>query len=150
MGILVQLVNNQSASYVTGTTAIPFDDTIPQNTEGTELITLAITPTNASNKLKIDVVVNIAVNATNGYPIVALFQDSTADALAAMTDHQPTTDKLTQVCFTHYMTAGTTSETTFKVRYGDPTGATAKVNGETGALFNGCLFSSITIREISA
>ena len=55
----VQVVNTQTGAVDTGTTAMPCDDTIPQNTEGDEFMTLAITPTSATNKLKIDVVFNI-------------------------------------------------------------------------------------------
>ena len=51
-GSVVQVVNKQISSIVSGTTPIPYDDTIPQNTEGVEVFTLAITPKSASNKLK--------------------------------------------------------------------------------------------------
>ena len=34
---LVQIVNTQTGTVTTGSTAIPADDTIPQNDEGTEL-----------------------------------------------------------------------------------------------------------------
>jgi hypothetical protein len=51
---------------------------------------------------------------------------------------------------THYMTAGTTSATTFKVRGGVNAG-TLTFNGEVGArLFGGVCASSITVTEIAA
>ena len=52
---LVQVVNTQTGAVATGTTVMPIDDTIPQNTEGDQYMTLAITPTHASNKLLIEV-----------------------------------------------------------------------------------------------
>ena len=46
-------------------------------------MTLAITPTNASNKLLIQVVIVGSLNISNNATMTALFQDSTANALAA-------------------------------------------------------------------
>lgn len=146
----VQVVNVQDGVYNGPlNTAFPVDNTTPQNTEGDELMTLAITPTNASNKLKIDVVVNydLAGTAKGG---LALFQDSTANALAACGISSGAAVNAMQTAkFTHYMTAGTTSATTFKVRGGGG-GTNFLFNGidGTGAVFNGLAASSITITEI--
>ena len=60
----IQTVNVQDGASTSGTTAIPQDDTIPQNTEGDEYMTLAITPVNSNSKLKIEVVANFSVGGT--------------------------------------------------------------------------------------
>ena len=54
------------------------------------------------------------------------------------------------VTFTHYMTAGTTSATTFKVRAGADGAGTTTTNGGAGMgrFFGGVMASSITITEI--
>jgi len=57
LGKVLQVVNVTDSAVATGTTQMPSDDTIPQNTEGNELMTLAITPTNSSNILLIQGVV---------------------------------------------------------------------------------------------
>ena len=54
-GSIVQIVNYQNNTMSTGAATIPFDDTIPQINEGTEFMTLSITPSSATNKLKIDI-----------------------------------------------------------------------------------------------
>jgi len=59
-GFVVQMVSTQTGALQTDTTTIPADDTIPQNTEGFEVMTLAITLKSATNKLEIDVVANVA------------------------------------------------------------------------------------------
>jgi hypothetical protein len=145
---VVQIVNTQTGAVATGSTTVPFDDTIPQNTEGDEYMTLAITPTSATNKLKIEVVFHCAVSALANV-VVALFQDSTANALAAvLTSRVEAAAAPGVVTFTHYMTAGTTSATTFKVRAG-PTAGTLTFNGGSGTRrFGGVMASSITITEI--
>ena len=147
---VVQVVNTMNSAVSTTTTAMPYDDTIPQNTEGAELMTVTITPTNTNNKLRIDVTVFCA--SSFGDMVVALFQDSTANALAAGGyDIVNRANAMCQISFTHYMTAGTTSATTFKVRGGQSNaGSTFTFNGDNGArLFGGVIASSITVTEIA-
>ena len=142
-------VNVQDGEVATGTTAMVWDDTKPQNTEGDEYMTLAYTPTDAANKLKIEVVVFCSTNATNRELIAALFQDSTVDALATGAENGLVGDGLTCIKFTHTMVAGTTSATTFKIRGGQTAAQTFTFNGESSArLFGGTLPSSITITEV--
>jgi hypothetical protein len=81
-------------------------------------MTLAITPTSSSNKLRIEVVFFATSRASAAWTIGALFQDSTGPALAAFANYQRSAAAETASSFTHYMTAGTTSATTFKVRVG--------------------------------
>lgn len=148
-GAVVQVKNYQTGAVATGTTLIPADDTIPQNTEGTEFMTLAITPTNASNKLVIQVHSNLTSHTATRYLIAALFQDSTANALAASWYWQQVADGSAAVGFTYVMTAGTTSATTFKVRGGTDQASTITLNGGDGArFFGGVMMSSITITEV--
>lgn len=145
---VVQIVNTQTASSATGTTILPFDNTIPQITEGTEFMTLAVTPTNASSTLKIDVVCHLVSGTVNQWSSVALYQDSTANALNAGAGFNPTAGGGVPIVITHYMTAGTTSATTFRIRGGPNAAATVTFNGNAGAgIFGGVYFSSITITE---
>lgn len=147
-GTPVQSVGNQTGAVATGTTQIPWDDTIPQNTEGDQYLTQAITPRSAVSKLKIDVILSIG-NASVNQGTVALFQDSTANALAATTVYLSSTTAQTFVYLTHYMTSGTTSATTFNVRAGFQGAGTTTINGQGGARkFGGVAASSITITEI--
>ena len=149
-GSIVQVVNVMDGAVETGTTVMVWDDTIPQNTEGDEYMTLAVTPGNASNNLKIEVVM-IGTHSVDGRFHIALFQDSTADAIAAATSDFRTTATSGTVAFTHFMAAGTTSATTFKVRAGAVSAGTFTQNGAAGARkFGGVNASSITITEIKA
>ncbi len=144
----VQVVNTQTGAVNTGTTVLLYDDSIPQITEGDEYMTLAITPTSATNKLKIEVVFNFSQTVVAADPVIALFQDATAGALAAAGHYTADAQRATQAVFTHYMTAGTTSETTFKVRAGMSSG-TMTFNGVASARkLGGVMASSITITEI--
>lgn len=149
VGASVQVVNTQTGAVATGTTQMVNDDTIPQNTEGDQYMTLAITPNNANNKLKIEVVGNFSWVTGDTRFLVALLQDSTADALAAVVNYNSGSTIPEPITFTHYMTAGTTSATTFKVRAGANQAGTTTFNGASSArLMGGVMASSITISEI--
>ena len=143
----IQIVNTPNGSVATGTTTIPFDDTIPQNTEGNEYMTCAITPTNASSTLEIDVLWCGGSSVAN-YMAVCLFQDSTANALAVSWNDTFQANSPTSITIKYLMTAGTTSATTFKVRAGGITAGTTTFNGLTGSrYFGGVMASRITIKE---
>ena len=152
-GMAIQVVHTQTGAVATGSTTIPLDDTIPQNTEGDEYMTLAITPTNTNNKLLIEVILNLTANA-NVQKIMALFQDSTADALAvSITDHSASatsSQNMITLSMRFEMTAGTTSAAIFKIRAGCATAGTITVNGHSGTsrMFGGVLLSSIRITEV--
>ena len=120
-GSVVQVVNTIVSAVNSSAVTTPlYDDSIPQNTEGFELMTLAITPASTTNKLKIEIVVHLNHSAQATVQ-VALFQDSTANALAAVSSLCLADDSLT-ITFTHFMAAGTTSSTTFKGRAGASSG----------------------------
>ena len=150
-GHVVQVVHVQDGEVASGTTTCAYDDTIMQNTEGTEFMTLAITPTKTTNKLKIDVLANLNHDSTNKIVVVGLFQDSTANALAQMNATESIANSPLPVGLTHFMTAGTTSSTTFKVRGGTDAAATVTFNGRDGSnrRLGGRYASTMTITEIA-
>jgi|TARA_R110000764_G_scaffold63106_1_gene133676 hypothetical protein len=147
---LVQVVNVMDGAVATGTTQMPRDNTIPQNTEGDQYMSLAITPTNTDNHLKIDVVFNYSSTSTV-YQTVALFQDSVASAIAAVNFGYAPTGSNCFLTFTHFIKGSLgTAEITFKVRSGpEVTSQTTTFNGLSGTRqFGGVMASSITISEI--
>ena len=150
-GKLLQTVNIETGAVATGTTILPGDDTIPQITEGNEYMTLAITPQSATSKLIIEVTAVLASNAAAGNILAAaLFQDSTANALAVVSMPTAAAPPST-LSFRHVMTSGTTSSTTFRVRAGCGIAGTTVFNGNGGSaarLFGGVMASSIVITEV--
>jgi hypothetical protein len=149
-GKIAQIVNSQTAAVATGTTGIPLDSTIPQNTEGDQYLSLAITPTSSSNTLHIQVTLN-ASTAIAAWMIAALFQDSTANALTAVPVYNDTGTGGRQLILDYTMTAGTTSSTTFKVRAGWAVNSTTFRLNEIGGgpnTLGGVIASSITITEV--
>ena len=153
-GKVKQIVYTASGAVASGTTQIPNDDTIPQNTEGTAWTALdtTITPTSASSLLVIELTVSTASNNTSGANVIAaLFQDSTANALAASITRSTAVNAETTFNLRYVMVAGATSATTFKVRFGpDATGGTVTVNGvNTARRFGGAAVSTLSITEVT-
>ena len=151
-GAIAQQVRASYTTYTSTSATIPFDDTIPQNTEGTELMTLAITPKSATNRLRIEFSATFRDGGTSGAMAVALFQDSTADALQTRPMIFTATDSSQVMYFEYEMAAGTTSATTFKIRYGVSAGSiTIYVNGNrTARQFGATQAAWLTITELTA
>lgn len=146
-GVECQNVTATTATAGTTGTAIPLDNTIPQSTEGAQFLTVTITPTSATSTLIIEFDAWGAMNAA-GSITVALFQDSTANALDATATTIPSAGPTLPLRLRYVMTAGTTSSTTFKIRYG-PGANTAYILQANGvALFSTALQGSLTVREI--
>lgn len=145
----VQIVYYQDSAVATGSTVSVADNSIPLQTEGTQFMAASITPQNVNNRLRIDVVFNggESTNTGDGF-VIALHQDSTANAIAAINPLEDAdTASVQSNAFTHWMTAGTVSKTTFKVRAGTATGETT-FNGINGTRqMGGVMASSITITE---
>lgn len=150
-GGIVQIVNTQTGAVATTATITPDDDTIPQNTDGGEFMTLAITPTNTNNKLIIEIFGVLSHNTIGNVSIVGhLHQDATVNALAA-TRHRSDDAGTpgTTLGLRHFMTAGTTSLTAFKFRAGSSVGTTTFNGASSARLLGGVAASSITITEIA-
>ena len=153
LGKVLQVVYTHVGTSASSTSAnIPWDSSIPQNTEGFEVMTKSITPSSTSNLLRIDCMVT-GGHSARGSVIAALFQDSTADALAVVRAKasNANADMMDSIHLTHMMVAGTTSSTTFKVRIGEDAAGTVYFNRySTDSNFGGICDSGIIITEISA
>jgi len=145
--LYIQQVRASTAATTTSATAFPHDNTIPQNTEGTEMLTATITPVSASSTLLIKF--TCAANVvTQNIMEIGLFQDSTADALSAwQCRFGSPVAKTGQLQYT--MTSGTTSSTTFKIRMGNVTNGTngLNLNSTASRVMGGISSAWLTIDE---
>jgi hypothetical protein len=150
-GKVLQFAETSTGAVATGTTLIPYDDTIPQITEGDEYLSLAVTPESASSDLLIEVVVHGAMSS-GAYFTVALFEDGTNDALSVANFASNLTGGAQQTtCLRYVVAAGSTSARTYKVRIGGNTAGTFTLNGTgSGRRFGGRMISSLTVTEIAA
>lgn len=150
-GMPLQSVSTGFSAVATGTTVLPFDDTIPQITEGVEFMTQAITPKSTTNILVIEAVAMLAHSTAAGEMSMALFQDATAAAIAANGAYQTTLPEPLIHTLCHKMTAGTTSSTTFRIRAGSSAAGTTTFNGKSaGRIYGAIPKSFIRITEYKA
>jgi len=145
-GHIIQVVNQTSNTVTTSTATIPYDNTIPQITEGFEILSVSITPKSANSKLFFNVLFNGYHTAeTTAGLTLALFQNGVSNALSSQIFTVINNNYYARM-MQHYMTAGTTSTMTFSVRAGAPSG-TLYTNG-AGSYMGGTVNSYITIMEI--
>lgn len=146
-GHVIQVANYTTGAMTTINTVIPNDNTIPQITEGTQVLSLSLTPKKANSKLKITV---CTVKSCSGgiAMFTALFRDSTSDAIAVSVQSDAGAGYTNTNTFVAFVNANTTNPTTFTVRLGS--GGTITLNGSGGVgTMGGVCPSSITIEEIA-
>lgn len=148
-GGVIQSVTASYATYSNTTTQIPTDDTIPQNTEGTEILSVSITPKFATSKLRIRAG-GLFLLSGAGAGVLAVFRDSTADAVYAQAMNTPGTEYIA-LSGEAVIDASAATSTTLKVRVGPNAGVTMYVNGSAGSrIFGGVGAWRLTVEELAA
>lgn len=138
-----------ATSAAPGSTAMPFDNSIPQIGEGVLLLTQAITPKSKCNRLKIRARVLVSNEGGAASFTGALFQDATANALVAAPVDMRTANVLDPLIIEWDMIANTTSSTSFTIRGGTNGGNTIRYNGVSGAAsYGGVGYSVFEITEV--
>jgi hypothetical protein len=121
-GKVAQVVVATTTTVASTTAVIPFDGTTPQSTEGAEIMTASITPTNASSILIIEFSGYGTADANMGIGL-AIFRDSESNALNANAVNTNANNHVTPFSCVAEVSAGSTSSQTFKVRFGVETSA---------------------------
>jgi hypothetical protein len=145
--VVLQCLQTTYATNADITTVLPYDDTVPLIGEGTEILTKAITPSSAANKVLCGVTINGGVStAPNSYS-AALFRGSTCiQAQAVALDNAL---RQATIAFDILDSPSTTSATTYSVRVGPAAANTLRLNGTSGGrAFGGVAACTLTLQEI--
>lgn len=144
-----QFVYQKLITVATGTTTIPADDTIPQNTEGNQILSLPIEPIKSGSNIEIDCYVALVGHSSgNTQMTIALFQDSTANALASSMNSVSVSTRSFPLNLKHMLKSTLTSTTTFNIRIGGNDAGTTTINGTGGSrLLGGSGTTILTIKE---
>ena len=146
-GKVLQVVEAFTAAFGSGSTTTPGnDDTIPQSSEGNEVVTGVITPASTSNKLKFDV----TFYGMPGSAIIVTFavhRDAVADAIYATQFFYNSADRRT-VSFSFTIDAPSTAAQTYKLRVGANTGPVYWNGNDSGRRLGGVATTGFTITEI--
>lgn len=129
------------------TAQIPFDNTTPLNTEGTQICTANITPYLSTSKLIIMLGFMTDSSASNRNNIVTLFDGSAFIGVSAI--NIATTGRPQQLSLTKVITSGSTATKTISARCGSGSAATTTyINRATGATFGGTNTTQMIIIEV--
>jgi hypothetical protein len=128
VGKVVKFQNAFVATDASTTSTFPDDDTIPQSSEGAEYTTVAYTPTEAGNKIVIQINAQAATSNAAIVVVVALFKNSETDATKVAWEETHGNGPIVMNLI-HEDTAADTSEITYKLRYGS--------SGNTGTVYLG-------------
>lgn len=150
LNCVLQQVRYQTGALASGSTLMTPSSSAPVNTQGTQFMSLEITPKSATSVLVIDVEAVVSFNEDQ-HATMALFVDSVTNAISAVRfsvnngwGALPTL----KAC----IPSGSVTARTYKVRIGCGTSGTVYLNGTSGEgqYFGGVSASTITITEYAA
>jgi hypothetical protein len=133
-------------------TRIPLDNTKPQSNEGSQILSLSITPRSATNVLVAEFTCQASLTGL-GNALFAIFDSNSADARGSHWDTLETASYSDTIVVRAYWTPGTTSAITVSVRGSTEVGNAAQlwINGTSGGDFlGGSLNAMLTVREITS
>jgi hypothetical protein len=150
------IVDRAYDAYTTSaslTTNIPYDDTIPQNTEGTQVLTAPITPKTTTNRVRVRAVLWGGPATSDGQMIAALFRNSTANALHTVSARGLASSPVgtAMLVLEFEDSPGSVSTQTYNIRVGGPSGGSIWLNGDSaGRKFGGASRCTLVLEEITA
>jgi hypothetical protein len=151
-GDIIQEISLEDSQAPTSTTIIPFDNTIPQSTEGATILGASISQcTSFCNVLEIQARINCSYSVA-AHVMMALFRTgSGANALFACAQYVAASDQMTQLEKVHRELTNTAGTATVDLRAGGSTAGTLYVNGTSaGRKLGGVMSSELRLREIMA
>ncbi len=152
-GAILQCLESNLATKSTGTTVVPYDDTIPQRGESDSYFTYSITPSSMCNQLEHRVTLMCSHSAAGANPIALCvhYQSGfgpTADAIACSIGTPPAADKPIPISVSFIQSIPQTGQLGYRIQAAGTTAGTLTVNGAAGnRLFGGALNSHYSLTE---
>lgn len=148
-GAVVQVLQDVETDVVGVTATIPLDNSVPQVSEGYEILSQAITPASATDKVLVSTKVHFGSNSSINV-VVAVFRGSTciaADSVGS-NNHGSIYIELLD-------SPASASEQTYSVRVGNTDGASlfgvnAQPSAATARVFGGVSQTTLILKEIKA
>ena len=149
-GVVVQqFFINSGAQQLVANQLIPADNTIPQITEGAEILTLACTGLTIGNILEIDWHVNYASSGGGTSLMIPIFIDAITDAIATGQQNPGIANALKEITSKTQFTI-TAASHTIRMRLGTVANVTVSINGVAGAArFGGTSTTYIAAKELT-
>lgn len=150
-GLIVDRAYAEYTANADLTALIPYDDTIPQNTEGTQILSATITPKTTTNRLRIRVSCWGSTVTSADLITIATFQNTTASAIDAGAGSVSVGAGGVAFSIREFeFVPASVSAQTINIRVGGVLG-TLRLNGTTAARrFGGVSKATLIIEEITA
>lgn len=145
------VVNSVYAEYTTNaalTATIPIDDTIPQVGEGTQILSVVITPTSTTNKLRARFRGTLSPATAGPWMTTAMFANGAANAVTADTVTGASASNGYGVTLEYEFTPGSTSSQTITIRVGANSGNIALNGQPVQGFLGGAQRATLVIEEI--
>jgi hypothetical protein len=150
-GCVVQRNYAEYTANTAITTIIPLDDTVPTSTEGDEVVTVTITPTSATNRIRVRFQAFGSVSGATIALVGALYIDASAAATRTTVGASGTANYPDSILLEYEYVPGDTSSHTYKIRVGPGTAGTVRLNGTSAArYFGGTAAATLIVEEIKA
>lgn len=151
-GAIVGYASTSLATVQSCSTGIPYDDTIPQITEGDEILSSSYSPKYTNSIIRVTALVQGATSASTGvYATIALFVDATANALAVALQGQDqgVADNPVDIALHHEEVSASLTARTYRIRASANSG-TFHVNGNSSGSrkYGGVRKAWLVIEEI--
>lgn len=151
LGLQRAMLDRAYAELTTWTTTnvvIPLDDTLPQSSEGSLILTTTITPKSTTSRLAVECHVPISIATAAGAASLALFATGSTNARAANWRYDNPGFGGVLVCKFEYV-PGVTTAVTIDARVGSSaSGTSVAINGfGTGRIFGGASRAILAVEE---
>lgn len=150
-GSIVQVAYAEYTANADLSAIIPYDDTVPQSTEGTQILSVTVTPKSTTNKVRLRFQCQFICATTGVNFIVALFSSAGTNAIKSNFSSNSAAGFSSGVVLEHEYVPGVTTPVTFTVRVGPQSVVNVRLNGGGSArLFGGTMSSTLVVEEIAA
>lgn len=144
--VVLQSAYATYTGYAAITNTIPVDDTVPTSTEGTEILSVSITPQSATSRIRLHV--NGMMGCTATVSVVAsMLVHGESSAFASMMSYGHTATHPHAITLTAHHEPGSTAPITYKVRLGVISGTMRPNGNSSGRLFGGTAKWTLTAEE---
>ncbi len=138
----------ESTSVFSTATAVGYDNSVPQSSEGVEILTKTITPSSTGDYLKFTVSCWVDTNGAIGV-VAAIFKDSEADATYSSSLIVPSQGFAQMMAFTFLIPVASTSAQTWKLRIGPGSGTVYVNQRYDGTYFGSSDKITMLIEEVT-
>ena len=132
-----QAVYDTESNLITSTNVIPLDNSVPGATEGVQVLSATITPTDAANTMLIMASVLCSAAAAGSFITMAAFRDDSWHSIAAASVYQSFATGFVTIPLIINNVAGIATPITYSIRVGPDTSTTLSVNGISGSRYFG-------------